>query len=94
MDDGILNLDTTLGEIFPEEQVWTNVTNTNERKNITIQEMLTMTTGISGVSNPNWFVFLKPCGGRHRSFLTLIEACHFESQSSNSKRIIQGSHSF
>ena len=67
MDDGILNLDTTLGEIFPEEQVWTNVTSANERKNITIQEMLTMTTGISGVSNPNWFVFLKPCGGRDMS---------------------------
>ncbi|GFH61797.1 hypothetical protein CTEN210_18273 [Chaetoceros tenuissimus] len=64
MDDGLLNLDTTLGKIFPEEELWTNVSNADERRNITIQEMLTMTSGISGFTNPMWMAYLKPCGGR------------------------------
>ena len=48
VDDGLLSVHQTLGEIFPEDEAWTDVTDGTEdfRKNVTIEEMLTMTSGL------------------------------------------------
>ena len=48
VDDGLLSVDQTLGEIFPEDAAWTDVTDGSEdfRKNVTIEELLTMTSGL------------------------------------------------
>ncbi len=48
VDDGLLSVHQTLGEIFPEDEAWTDVTDGSEdfRKNVTIKEMLTMTSGL------------------------------------------------
>ena len=47
VDDGLLSVDQKLGEIFPEDAAWTGVTDGSEdfRKNVTIEELLTMTSG-------------------------------------------------
>ena len=43
VDDGLLSVDQTLGEIFPDDAAWTDVTDGSEdfRKNVTIEELLT-----------------------------------------------------
>ena len=48
VDDGLLSVDQTLGEIFPDDVAWTDVTDGSEdfRKNVTIEELLTMTSGL------------------------------------------------
>ncbi len=48
VDDGLLSVDQTLGEIFPDDAAWTDVTDGSEdfRKNVTIEELLTMTSGL------------------------------------------------
>ena len=48
VDDGVLSVDQTLGEMFPEDAAWTDVTDGSEdfRKNVTIEELLTMTSGL------------------------------------------------
>ena len=49
VDDGLLSVHQTLGEIFTEDEAWTDVTDGIEdfRKNVTIKEMLTMTSGLT-----------------------------------------------
>eukprot|EP00984_Skeletonema_dohrnii_P004524 scaffold1600_cov79-Skeletonema_dohrnii-CCMP3373.AAC.4 len=48
MDDGLLSLDTTLGEIFSNDEAWADVTDgsTDFRKSVTVEELLTMTSGL------------------------------------------------
>eukprot|EP00984_Skeletonema_dohrnii_P008579 scaffold3169_cov117-Skeletonema_dohrnii-CCMP3373.AAC.9 len=48
VDDGLLSLDTTLGEIFPDDEAWADVTDgsTDFRKGVTVEELLTMTSGL------------------------------------------------
>eukprot|EP00984_Skeletonema_dohrnii_P008572 scaffold3169_cov117-Skeletonema_dohrnii-CCMP3373.AAC.2 len=48
VDDGLLSLDTTLGEIFQNDQAWADVTDgsTDFRKGVTVEELLTMTSGL------------------------------------------------
>ena len=48
VDDGKLSLDETLGAVFPNNDAWANVTDGSAefRKNVTIEEMLTMTSGL------------------------------------------------
>ena len=47
VDDGLLSLDETLGDIFPEDDAWADVSDgsTDFRKGATVKELLTMTTG-------------------------------------------------
>ena len=47
VDDGLLSLDETLGDIFPEDEAWADVSDgsTDFRKGATVKELLTMTTG-------------------------------------------------
>ena len=49
VEDGLLSLDTTLGEIFPDDDAWADVTDgsTDFRKGVTIEELLTMTSGLT-----------------------------------------------
>lgn len=48
VESGLLALDESLGEIFTDEAVWANVTDEEEsfRKNVTIEELLTMSSGL------------------------------------------------
>ncbi|KAK1735405.1 beta-lactamase [Skeletonema marinoi] len=48
VDDGLLSLDTTLGEIFSNDDEWADVTDgsTDFRKGVTVRELLTMTSGL------------------------------------------------
>ena len=50
VEDGLLSLDTTLGEIFTDDEEWSDVTDgsTDFRKGVTIEELLTMTSGFVG----------------------------------------------
>jgi len=54
VDDGLLSLDTTLGEIFSDDEAWADVTDgsTDFRKGITVEELLTMTSGF--ITNPGF----------------------------------------
>ena len=47
VDDGLLSLDETLGDIFPEDDAWADVSDgsTDFRKEVTVKELLTMTSG-------------------------------------------------
>ena len=53
VDDGLLSLDTTLGEIFSNDDEWADVTDgsTDFRKGVTVRELLTMTSGL--IDNPS-----------------------------------------
>lgn len=53
VQDSSLKLTETLGEIFPDEGFWANATDVEFRKAVTIQEMLTMSSGL--ISPPNYF---------------------------------------
>jgi len=46
--DGKLSLDETLGDIFPDDDSWASVTDgsTDFRKGVTVEELLTMTSGL------------------------------------------------
>jgi len=46
VQDGLLTTEETLGEIFPDESYWANVTDADFRKAVTIFEMLTMSSGL------------------------------------------------
>jgi CubicO group peptidase (beta-lactamase class C family) len=48
VEDGLLSLDTTLGEIFTDDDAWADVTDgsTDFRKGVTVEELLTMTSGL------------------------------------------------
>lgn len=64
VEDGLLSLDETLGDIFVNDDAWADVTDgsTDFRKNVTIEEMLTMTSGlISSSEDP--FGFANCFGG-------------------------------
>jgi len=52
IDNGLLSLDETLGDIFPSSKAWSDVTDgsIDFRKSITVEEMLTMTSGL--ILNP------------------------------------------
>ena len=43
---GKVQLNTTLGDIFTDETVWTGVTRANKKKTVTLRELLTMTAGL------------------------------------------------
>jgi CubicO group peptidase (beta-lactamase class C family) len=47
-ESNLLSLDETLFEIWPDESIWTNVTgiNVDFRKNVTIESLLTMSSGL------------------------------------------------
>jgi CubicO group peptidase (beta-lactamase class C family) len=49
VDDGLLSLDKTLGDICPEDDAWADVNDgsTNFRKEVTVDELLTMTSGLA-----------------------------------------------
>jgi len=53
VEDGLLSLNETLGDVFPNTDAWADVTDgsTDFRKNVTIEEMLTMSSGL--ISPPN-----------------------------------------
>ena len=57
VDDGLLSLDETLGDVFPDEDgtVWPNVEESNFVANVTIREMLTMTSGLVSPNDFNMF---------------------------------------
>lgn len=64
VEDCLLSLDETLGDIFANDDAWADVTDgsTDFRKNATIEEMLTMTSGlISSTKDP--FGFANCFGG-------------------------------
>jgi CubicO group peptidase (beta-lactamase class C family) len=48
VEDGLLSLNETLGDVFPNNDAWADVTDgsTDFRKNVTIEEILTMTSGL------------------------------------------------
>ena len=48
VDDGVLSINDTLGDIFTDESAWADVddNSTDFRKNVSIQDMLTMTSGL------------------------------------------------
>ena len=48
MEDGLLSLDETLGDIFPDDAAWAEVTDGSNdfRKGVTIEELLTLTSGL------------------------------------------------
>jgi len=56
VEDGLLSLDETLGDIFPNDEAWADVTDgsTEFRKNVTVEEMLTMTSGLITTPNNFW----------------------------------------
>mmetsp|Transcript_24338 Transcript_24338/g.37203 ORF Transcript_24338/g.37203 Transcript_24338/m.37203 type:complete len:413 (-) Transcript_24338:89-1327(-) len=56
VEDGLLSLDETLGDIFPNNEAWADVTDgsTEFRKNVTVEEMLTMTSGLITTPNNMW----------------------------------------
>lgn len=54
VDDGKLSVDETLGDVFPEEEAWVDVTDGSVefRKSVTIESLLTMTSGLVGDKLP------------------------------------------
>jgi len=47
IQDGVLKVDDTLGDIFPDDTgAWVNVTDADFRKAVTIEQMLTMSSGL------------------------------------------------
>ena len=48
VDDGVLSIDDTLGDIFTDESAWADIddNSTEFRKNVSIKDMLTMTSGL------------------------------------------------
>ena len=54
VEDGKLALNETLGDVFPSDEVWTDVSDESIdfRKNVAIEELLTMTSGL--ISPPNF----------------------------------------
>lgn len=62
VQEGKLSIDETLGEIFTDEQVWLNITDTKFRQNVTIKEMLTMSSGLYTEFGPAVFPFLTDGG--------------------------------
>lgn len=58
IDENATSVDETLGEIFTNETIWEGVDDADYRKNITIREMLTMTSGMrfswSDIATPEW----------------------------------------
>jgi len=56
VEDGLLSLDETLGDIFPNNEAWADVTDgsTDFRKNVTVEEMLTMTSGLITTLDNFW----------------------------------------
>lgn len=66
VDDCLLSVDQKLGEIFPEDAAWTDVTDGSEdfRKNVTIEELLTMTSGfLDPMDSPISFLLGSSEGG-------------------------------
>ena len=56
VEDGKLALNETLGDVFPSDEVWTDVSDESIdfRKNVTIEELLTMSSGL--ISPPNFML--------------------------------------
>ena len=46
IQDNVLSLNDTLGQVFTSDDAWTNVTEVEFRQNVTIWEMLTMSSGL------------------------------------------------
>ena len=63
MDAGLLSLDDTLGDIFIDDIVWNNMTEVDHRKNVTIYELLTMTSGLIDPGSDWWFTVPAEEGG-------------------------------
>lgn len=53
IDEGNISLESTLGSIFTDEQTWEDIPDTEIRKAITIEELLTMKSGFVDVLGSN-----------------------------------------
>jgi len=59
VDAGLLSLDDTLSDIFPNDSTWKNLIHADYLQGVSIRELLTLTSGLGGdTSNPDLCVFL------------------------------------
>lgn len=47
VDDGLISLEDTLAQIWPDQNVWANVDQAEEKQTVTIEGLLTMTSGLT-----------------------------------------------
>ena len=46
IDNGLLSLNETLGDIWPDEEVWSTVEDAEEKMNVTLESLITMSGGL------------------------------------------------